>query len=214
MSEGRDKGQSRDPERSREAILDAAEQLFAAKGYEATSLQEIGQHAGVSRGTPNYFFGSKEQLYGAVLDRVFEAEQVFVMQSLRDVADGATPDVITLAISSFLDFLIARPTFPLLIEREALNDARFLKTRSAYLSVFEVGLDLVKTELAQKHIRPVDPAQLLLSIVALCWFPLVHKETFLSPLGIQAEDSAFWESRKQHIIDLVRYGVVEQRTDM
>ncbi len=211
MSEGRDKGQSRDPERSREVILDAAEQLFAMKGYEATSLQEIGQHAGVSRGTPNYFFGSKEQLYGAVLDRVFEAEQLSVMQSLSDVADeNGEQDILALAISSFLDFLIARPTFLRLIEREALNDARFLKTRSAYLSVFEAGLALVKTELAQKHIRPVDPAQLLLSIIALCWFPLVHKETFLHPLGIQAENPAFWESRKQHIIDLVRYGVIER----
>jgi AcrR family transcriptional regulator len=212
MSEGRDKGQSRDPERSREAILDAAEQLFAMKGYEGTSLQEIGQHAGVSRGTPNYFFGSKEQLYGAVLDRVFEAEQVSVMQSFSNVPSegGAAADVLSLAIGSFLDFLLARPTFPRLIEREALNDARFLKTRSSYLLVFEVGLNLVKTELAQKHIRPVDPAQLLLSIIALCWFPLVHKDTFLYPLGIQADDPAFWESRKQHIIDLVRYGVVKQ----
>ncbi len=212
MSEGREKGQSRDPERSREAILDAAEQLFATKGYEATSMQEIGQHAGVSRGTPNYFFGSKEQLYGAVLDRVFEAEQLSVMQSLSNVTgeDGAAPDVLTLAISSFLDFLIARPTFPRLIEREALNEARFLQTRSSYLLVFEVGLNLVKAELAQDHLRSVDPAQLLLSIIALCWFPLVHKETFLRPLGIQADDPAFWESRKQHIIDLVRYGVIER----
>ncbi len=211
MSQGRDKAQTRDPERSREAILDAAERLFAAKGYEETSLQEIGQHAGVSRGTPNYFFGSKEQLYGAVLDRVFEAEQLSVIGSLGAVAgENGGQDVLTLAIGSFLDFLIARPTFPRLIEREALNDARFLKTRSAYLTVFQVGLDLVKTELAQKHIRPVDPAQLLLSIIALCWFPLVHTETFLYPLGIQADDPAFWESRKQHIIDLVRYGVIER----
>ena len=212
MSEGRDKAQTRDPERSREAILDAAEQLFAAKGYEETSLQEIGQHAGVSRGTPNYFFGSKEQLYGAVLDRVFTAEQVAVLQSLGSLSSETEeqPNLLTLAISSFLDFLIARPTFPRLIEREALHDARFLKTRSAYLEVFKAGLDLIQAELAQGNTRSVDPVQLLLSIIALCWFPLVHTETFLSPLGIQANDPLFWESRKQHIIDLVRYGIMKR----
>ena len=207
MADERDR--TRDPERSREAILDAAEHLFADKGYEETSLQEIGQHAGVSRGTPNYFFGSKEQLYGAVLDRVFEAEQLSIMQSLGDTADGAPKDILALAVSSFLDFLLARPTFPRLIEREALHDARFLKTRSAYLEVFKVGLDLISAELAQPDIRQVDPAQLLLSIVSLCWFPLVHTETFLHPLGMNT-NPGFWEDRKRHIIDLVRYGLLER----
>ena len=206
MADERDK--TRDPERSREAILDAAEHLFAAKGYEETSLQEIGQHAGVSRGTPNYFFGSKEQLYGAVLDRVFEAEQLFIMQSLGDMTNGEPKDILALAVSSFVDFLLARPTFPRLIEREALQNARFLKTRSAYLEVFKVGLDLISTELAQPNIRQVDLAQLLLSIIALCWFPLVHTETFLHPLGIDTHNPHFWEERKRHIIDLVRYGLV------
>ncbi len=207
MADGRDK--TRDPERSREAILDAAEHLFAAKGYEETSLQEIGQHAGVSRGTPNYFFGSKEQLYGAVLDRVFEAEKMSIMQSLGDTTNGEPKDILALAVSSFLDFLLARPTFPRLIEREALQGARFLKTRSAYLEVFKAGLDLIQAELAQPNIRKVDPAQLLLSIIALCWFPLVHTETFLHPLGIDTS-TEFWEDRKRHIIDLVRYGLLER----
>ncbi len=208
MADGQDK--TRDPERSREAILDAAEHLFAAKGYEETSLQEIGQHAGVSRGTPNYFFGSKEQLYGAVLDRVFEAEQLSIMQSLGEQASDEPKDILALAVSSFLDFLLARPTFPRLIEREALNDARFLKTRSAYLAVFKAGLDLIQAELAQPHTRQIDPTQLLLSIIALCWFPLVHTETFLQPLGIDTDDPKFWEDRKKHIIDLLRYGLLER----
>ena len=59
----------RNPARTRAAILDAAEQLFADQGYDATSLTEVGTAAGVSRGTPGYFFGSKADLYQAVLDR-------------------------------------------------------------------------------------------------------------------------------------------------
>ncbi|MEA2714337.1 MAG: hypothetical protein QOK27_2298, partial [Gemmatimonadales bacterium] len=61
----------RNPDRSRVAILDAAEQLFADQGYDATSLNQVGTVAGVSRGTPGYFFGSKADLYQAVLDRSF-----------------------------------------------------------------------------------------------------------------------------------------------
>ncbi len=212
MADGRTKAQTRDPERSREAILDAAEYLFATKGYEETSLQEIGQHAGVSRGTPNYFFGTKEQLYGAVLDRIFEAEQLSVLQSLGDQAnnENAPKDILALTVNSFIDFLRARPTFMQLIEREALHDARFLKTRSAYIEVFKAGLALIHAEIAQPDVRPVDAGQLLLSIIALCWFPLVHTETFLHPLGIDPHDARFWEERKQHIVDLVRYGLLKR----
>ena len=59
----------RNPARTRAAILDAAEKLFAQKGFDATSLNEVGLASGVSRGTPGYFFGSKAELYQAVLDR-------------------------------------------------------------------------------------------------------------------------------------------------
>lgn len=61
---------ARDPERTREAVLGAAQRaaqrLFARKGYALTSLKAIGEEAGVLRGTPSYFFGSKEGLYVAV----------------------------------------------------------------------------------------------------------------------------------------------------
>jgi TetR/AcrR family transcriptional regulator len=67
------KTRSRDSGRSREALLAAAERLFAERGFEATSLTDIGAAAGLSRGTPSYFFGSKAGLYRAVLERAFEA---------------------------------------------------------------------------------------------------------------------------------------------
>ena len=69
MAQRREK--ERNAKRSRAAILQAAERLFATKGYEATSLTDVGAAAGVSRGTPGYFFGSKAELYQAVLDRSF-----------------------------------------------------------------------------------------------------------------------------------------------
>ncbi len=49
----------RNPARSRAAILDAAERLFADQGYEATSLSAVGTAAGVSRGDPGLFLRIK-----------------------------------------------------------------------------------------------------------------------------------------------------------
>jgi len=54
---------------TKERILDAAEALFLAGGFEATSLRAITTAAGVNLAAVNYHFGSKEELFEAVLTR-------------------------------------------------------------------------------------------------------------------------------------------------
>lgn len=54
---------------TKERILDAAEALFMAHGFEATSLRLITAAAGVNLAAANYHFGSKEELFQAVLTR-------------------------------------------------------------------------------------------------------------------------------------------------
>ncbi|MGZ0148816.1 TetR/AcrR family transcriptional regulator [Kribbella sp. WER1] len=56
-------------ERSRERILSAALEVFAAKGYESASISEITKAAGVSRGLVAYYFATKEELAAELLDR-------------------------------------------------------------------------------------------------------------------------------------------------
>ena len=56
-------------ERSRERILAAALEVFAANGYEAASISDITTAAGVSRGLVSYYFATKEQLAAELLDR-------------------------------------------------------------------------------------------------------------------------------------------------
>src|SRR5687768_17942345 len=85
----------RNPTRTRAAILDAAEKLFADKGFDATSLNEVGAAAGVSRGTPGYFFGSKSDLYQAVLDRCFsEVREAVRAGRARALASNQPPEAI------------------------------------------------------------------------------------------------------------------------
>ena len=50
-----------------ERLLDAAEALFAERGFEAVSLRDITLEAGANVAAVNYHFGGKENLIGAVL---------------------------------------------------------------------------------------------------------------------------------------------------
>ena len=101
--------------RSREAILDAAEQLFAERGYDATSLNDVGAAAGVSRGTPGYFFGGKQPLYRAVLERCLErVRQAVRSGQVRALASREPPEVVlagAVATDATLTPLPARLSF-------------------------------------------------------------------------------------------------------
>jgi AcrR family transcriptional regulator len=59
----------RDPERTREALLAAALAEFAAKGLAGARVGEIAARAGVNPQLISYYFGGKEGLYQAILDR-------------------------------------------------------------------------------------------------------------------------------------------------
>ena len=197
----------RNPARSRSAILDAAETLFAQKGYEATSLSEVGTAAGLSRATPGYFCGSKSELYEAVLERCFQEVREAVREGrARALASNQTPEAILAgAVSDYFDFLAARPTFVRLIEREALGGGGLLD--AGHLSAGQEALAAISAELGLDDSPSGDAAQLLLSIIALCWFHLIHARTVAPAVGVSLEDAADLERRKRHVVGLVLHGL-------
>jgi TetR/AcrR family transcriptional regulator len=63
---------TRDGEATREAVLSAAEKLFAEQGFDATSMRDISNESGVSHPLIHHHFGSKQDLYIAVKRRLVE----------------------------------------------------------------------------------------------------------------------------------------------
>ncbi len=71
---------------SRERILDAAEQLFSEQGISGTSLRALTRAADVNLASVHYYFGSKEALLDAVIDRRAKpvtAQRLFALETLR-----------------------------------------------------------------------------------------------------------------------------------
>ena len=208
MSVLADRPRIRDADRSRQAILDAAETLFAERGFEAVSLQEIGDAAGLSRGTPNYFFGSKQDLYVAVLERVFADREETTARAFAPVRAwctsaraGSLRRPLTRAIESYMSFLLARPAFVRLIVREELRGGEGLRRAHREATAMRDALAAVRAIAGERSLRRFDVDDAVLVLVSLTFSPLSQQSTFMAALGRDLRDAAV---RRQHIRLVVR----------
>ena len=74
---------ARDGQATRERILEVANELVLKHGFAATSLEQILQRAGVTKGAFFHHFESKEELATALVDRYLVTEQDLVEATLR-----------------------------------------------------------------------------------------------------------------------------------
>ena len=191
---------TRDAERTKEAILIAAEDRFARLGFDGTSLQQIGEAAGVARSTPAYFFGSKKALYDAVLARVIaRAQEAMARAYATGDGDRSAEEAAESYVSAFLDLLGHDQNFVRLGQREALQDASAI---AEFFGRFVEEAVVVLKPAAEK--AGVSPERLVLDLTALCWYPFANEHTLMPALGITARNPAFLDEQKRHLGDLVR----------
>src|SRR3954463_4989305 len=72
MANSKPSAHRRDPDRTREAILVAAQNEFALKGLSGGRVDEIARRARANKRMIYHYFGSKQGLYLATLERVYE----------------------------------------------------------------------------------------------------------------------------------------------
>ena len=190
----------RDAERTRDTILDAAETAFARQGFDGTSLQEIGEAAGVSRSTPAYFFGSKKELYEAVLARVVARAQTAMLRAHAEIESSEPPeDAVAKYVGAFLDLLAEDQAYLRLIQREALAGGA-----SHVASLFGPPVEDTLTALTPAAEKAgISPQQLLLAVIALCWYPFAHEHTLLPSLDMSPREPTFLHEYKEHVVALI-----------
>src|SRR6185369_15672740 len=86
------KTQEERSERSRQQILDSALKLFSHRGYGATSVRDIAEDAGLSKGNVYHHFPDKETIFRALLDRYFSAMSRPDFPFNQALAKGTFPD--------------------------------------------------------------------------------------------------------------------------
>jgi AcrR family transcriptional regulator len=193
----------RDPQRSRRQILDAAEQLFAGRGFAATSFTEICRAAHVSAGLPSYLFGNKQKLYRAVVERGAVHLRSSVTSALRSVPrDAALDRVMNSFVGAYLKYLAANRNIVRLLQFEMLGTTQ-QSASTIGGELFEEGLNILRASFERVGIRGAEARHMLLSIVALCFYPFMVRN-----IGFDSDpfDGAFVAARKRQVVKLLLEG--------
>ena len=209
-SNGRRKKRTRDGEATCTAILDAAERLFSEKGFSNTSLQEIGVASGFSRGTPGYFFSSKQGLYHATLERAFDRLRDRLAEGHEmAAASGGSPDE---RLRAFLQAMVAGylatpRTLVRLVEWENLNDAHDLSELPERAVAINDAMQRLEALMSDCDTDDWDPRFVLLAIAALSWFPLAHANGLVASLGLDFGDPSERDRYVSQVISLITRGI-------
>ena len=128
-------------ETTRAALLAAARELFAERGYAGVSTEEIVERAGVTRGALYHHFRGKDDLFRAVYERI---EQELTERIAAGVSSGGEPiELLRSGAATFLDASL-EPDF----QRIALVDAPSVLGWQTWREIGErYGLGLIQAAL-------------------------------------------------------------------
>lgn len=128
-------------ERSREAILQAAVEVFAERGVDGATIADITRRAGVAQGLVSYYFGGKDQLISAVIDRWFE--------TLVGIAEAeGTPDERLAAVidAAFMVTVVALPLqrVVLVLQQQPSTRPLFVQSAQRHAAAVTAAEDAVR----------------------------------------------------------------------
>ncbi len=173
-----------DPRRQRtiDALVAAAEELFAGAPLEDVTVEQIGERAGVAVSSIYNNFGSKAGLYAAVVDRALDVDRRYMDRAYTE--DRSPVEQLRAAAEEYLRFALEHPAFfrllafpPALGAPAAATDtatrlARRVDEQNARMA------DAIRRGIADGTIRPVDPGRTATilwaswnGIISLAWRP-------------------------------------------
>ena len=149
-------------EKTRGAILEAAEALFAERGFDATRLEDIAERVGIRRASIVYYFKDKRELYDSVLESVFGGLYAVMAEVLG--RPDPLADRIEAGVSAWVDYVGGRPTLARFILREVADVTA--ERSSAVLRHTAPFAELIRKEVFERRdfadakLAKADPIQL------------------------------------------------------
>lgn len=128
-------------------IIEAAERLFADKGFDATSVRDIADDAGVNVAMISYYFGSKEKLLESLFTYRSEASILKLEGLLQDKKISSLQKV-NVMIDYYIDKILSQPCFHQIMMREQVTN--FRATTAALIMDMKRKNQLLVTQLIQE----------------------------------------------------------------
>ena len=142
---------------TRQRILDAALDLFGARGVEAVSLDEIAREVGVRKQTVLYWFPSKDDLVASVLEAV-AAELVIVIDAAIRAASDDPLERIDAVVRAVFRPAVRRPALLGLVrEVSRLPEAQADRLRHHVRPLVDGCVSYLKLEMDKGRLRRADP---------------------------------------------------------
>ena len=183
-------------------ILDAAGELFGARGFARTTIRQIAQRAQANSALIYYYFGSKNGLMDALVSRVQAAVHANLEQS---IGVGGTPrQKLEGFIRLQIDLLRRRSPLLRLLLREALgqNDLVLGAVRRALEPNLELLTGLIREGIEAGEFREVDEELAARTLIGSLLVPVV-----LAPLVLGEDAAERRERLPAHIVDLYLRGI-------
>ncbi len=207
-------------ESAREALLNAAQRLFAERGYSQVSTRELAEAAGVNLGAIQYYFGSKQSLFIAAVHCMLND-----CTMLRSQLTGSGPCTSRLdAAQRLRDFIyglltyILRPTGP---QATRVMCREVLCSSSEDGELFEQLVDSVVTNFSRPThnalvtvLETLSPqlsdsvrSQIVASIVGQCTFYVTHRPFVERIRQEDLSDDLAFNSIAEHVIRFTLQGI-------
>jgi len=197
---------SRDADRSQALILLAARDEFSSHGLAGARVDRIAERTGLNKRLIYYYFGSKDDLFLAVLENVYadirEAEKGL---HLRDLPPA---EAIARLTEFTWNYYLEHPEFITLLNSANLHQGRHLGKSQR---VLEMNSPLIQTlaEILERGRRDgvlrggIDPVQLYISIAALAYFYLSNNHTLSAIFDRDLMTRKAHAERLSHMRDVI-----------
>lgn len=195
---------------TRDAILAAAQYEFAAKGLSGARVNAISSRARANKRLIYYYFGSKDGLYLAVLERVYEGLRGAERKLNLDHLEPET--AIRRLIEFNFDYCRRHPELISLINNENLHQAKHLrksaKVRELHSPFVRMIDEILKRGVAKGVFRPgLDPVDVYITIAAIGFFYLSNNWTLSAIFARDLSARSAIERRKKHNIDMMLHAL-------
>ncbi|GAA5067826.1 AcrR family transcriptional regulator [Thermocatellispora tengchongensis] len=176
----------RDAERTKAEILEVAQQEFARHGYAGARVDEIAARMRTTKRMIYYYFGSKERLYIAVLEKAYA--EVRAVERTVDVQHLAPVEAIRTLAELTFDHHDAHRDFIKLVAIENIHQAEHIRKSQALAGLGTPVLDLIESILdagtaSGEFVTEADAIDVHMLISSFCFFRVANQHTFQALFG-------------------------------